>query len=158
MPSHLLQFPQTTRMGNGGHVKNPTATFEPPSRPDSALLSNPYKDGVKKVTCNALNYGKLRNSSITDYNQGKKVGSCTAKHVNTSSIDMKGGGAANSLVYYQAAPTAKYPIPKKLSISISSAGALKESSMPAGGATASLFMQAQTLRKSMHAKNKSVSS
>ncbi len=156
LPSHLLQFPQTTRLGNGGHVKNPTATFEPHSRPDSALLTNPYKDGVKKVTCNALNSGKLRNTSITDYNQGKKVGSCTAKHVSTSSIDMKGG--SNSLVYYQAAPTAKYPIPKKLSISISSAGALKESSMSSGGATASLFMQAQTLRKSMHTKNKSVSS
>jgi hypothetical protein len=73
---------------------------------------------VKKVVVNNLaTGGKLRNTSITEYNQLKKsAGSCTAKHVSTSSIDMKGAG--NSLLYYHPAPASKYPMPKKLSISI----------------------------------------
>ena len=69
LPSHLLSFPQTSRVV--AHVKNPTATFEQAmSRPDSSL-QNPYKD-VKKVVVNTLNAGgngKLRNTSITEYNQ-----------------------------------------------------------------------------------------
>jgi hypothetical protein len=106
-------------------------------------MQNPYKDGVKKVTIvGNTNTGKLRNPSITEYHHSKKLagGSCTAKHVSNSSIDMK------SLVYYNQGAagygsSTKYPIPKKLSISISSGSAIKET-LPGGGATQSLFIQA----------------
>jgi hypothetical protein len=51
-------------------------------------------------------------------------------------------------------------MPKKLSISISSAGVNNREQMIGGGAaTSSLFLQAQSLRKSLHVKNnKSVTS
>ncbi len=128
-------------------MKNPTATFEQLSRPDSSLQqssSNPYKDTstgvIKKVSVGVVvgggsqhqsqvihgnNSGRLRNPSITEYTQSKKAvagnvgGSCTAKHVSTSSIDLKSG---NLTYYNQHLGNSKYPMPKKLSISISSGG------------------------------------